>query len=90
MVGLVERGAKQIIHRSVGHDKCFRSIALGIEHLGQQCACLGDDEAPWLQQQFTIKAGESGADVLRISEHRSYRVEDLKVAARFAHGAGSS
>lgn len=75
VVGLIERGTNQVVHGGVGDDKCFGTVALGVQHLGQQRACLGDDEPPRLQQQLAIKTGERGADMLRISQHGSLRVE---------------
>ena len=51
VVGLVERGADEVVHAGVGDDEGLGAVLLDVKDAGEQAAGLGDDEAAGLEEQ---------------------------------------
>ncbi len=59
VVGVVERGADEVVHRGVGDDEGLATVLLDVEDAGEEGAGLGYDEAAGFEEQVCGLAGET-------------------------------
>ncbi len=59
MVGVVERGADEVVHAGVGDDEGFGAVLFDVEDAGEERAGLGDDEAAGFEEEMRGLCGEA-------------------------------
>ena len=59
VVGVVERGADEIVHSSVSNDEGFGAVLFDDEDAGEECAGLSDDEAAGFEEEMGLLVGET-------------------------------
>ncbi len=58
VVGLVERGADEVVHAGVGDDEGFGAVLFDDEDAGEEGSGLGDDEAAGFQEEVCVYSVE--------------------------------
>ena len=59
MVGVVEGGPDEVVHRGVGDDEGFAAVFLDVEDSGEEGSGLGYDETAGLEEQMGGFVGET-------------------------------
>ena len=59
VVGVVERGADEVVHGGVGDDEGFGAVLLDVEDAGEEGSGLGDDEAAGFEEEMGGFVGEA-------------------------------
>ncbi len=58
-MGVVERGADEVVHGGVGDDEGFAAVFLDVEDSGEEGSGLGDDEAAGFEEEMGGFVGET-------------------------------
>ena len=66
VIGLIQRGADEIVHGRVDDDELFRFGRFAIEHAAEERASGADDGAAGFHHELQVVAGAAGADVLDV------------------------
>ena len=59
MVGVVERGPDEVVHRGVGDDEGLAAVFLDVEDAGEEGSGLGYDEAAGFEEEVGGLVGET-------------------------------
>jgi hypothetical protein len=88
VIGLIERGADEVVHRGVGNHKGLFAVALDVQHTRERAAGLRDQEAPRLQQQAALEASEGAFYGGGVLAHLGGGVEAARVVINAQASAG--
>ncbi len=77
VVGVVERRADEVVHGGVGDDEGLAAVLLHVEDAGEECACLGDDEAAGLEEEMRGFVAEAFGQSFRIFFYLLCRIEGV-------------
>ncbi len=85
MIGIVQRGAHQIVHRGVYDGKILFLARLQIFHTREQHAGIADQHTPGFEDQLlrtSLQCAQQGRDVIGNCWRRLVLVADPQAAAQ--------